>query len=552
MQEIINRFFNEKDGLGQIRLRCKSLSSDKNLNDSEKVAIAVTGAIIELNLLSDSSTSQYIDNYRPGQSFLSMIETGVHGVSNIYIKAFFFDVLQVNQRNKYENSKLALESYWKICCDRETLSEKREFYIRMFRILTALGKGRKNILPLYFHPIKREILNADMRKDCYSITKLVEEMVPLKQESGEYISFIEQIRDSMQFFVDNNEFRHFRECNHVLALLLPELSKDYGAEVARAYILEANYKNTPNALLYTIVDLYKKALKIYQKLQINTDDTHRYRLQLIEIQKKAARQHHQFGSLAPIPLTVPEFTMPEFESFINGVHWLISLDFPPREQFYVTENEKKDFLHQLFLSSVVTDAMGNTVGTDENNAKDVYRMAAIYRDIVTKTILRPSFEMFSKKFSVSEEEVYWLISESSFIPEERLAIYAHGLYFGFCQDYGTAVHLLLPQIENGLRFLLKKNQIVTRKLTDDVQTENSLVFMLSSLKTILKQDLIFDLEGLLNEPFGNNMRNLVAHGLCEEIVLYTAPGFYTWWIALKLAIDIESYIITDHNVVKND
>ena len=90
---------------------------------------------------------------------------------------------------------------------------------------------------------------------------------------------------------------------------------------------------------------------------------------------------------------------------------------------------------------------------------------------------------------------------------------------------------------------MKNHDKITRKITEDIQTENGLSTCFNNLKGILHEDLIFDLEGLLNESFGENIRNLVAHGLYESRRFFRSPGFYTWWIALKLALDLDRYLV---------
>lgn len=45
---------------------------------------------------------------------------------------------------------------------------------------------------------------------------------------------------------------------------------------------------------------------------------------------------------------------------------------------------------------------------------------------------------------------------------------------------------------------------------------------------------MFDLQGLLVERFGHNLRNRVAHGLIDYVPCYSYESEYLWWIVLRL------------------
>jgi hypothetical protein len=544
--EIINKYFAAGDRLGHILVKTESMLEEPQLPELEKEVFTYLDVVLKLALLNPNSKAKDINDHKPGQETLAVFEDIAPRIDNLYIRAFFLDILQVNKRNKFVHAKLAIQTYWLICESCETLSDKRDYYIRVLRILVGLGKGRKQTAEFYFGVIKNAVLAADMGKDCYSVTKLTEEMIPIQEDPDQYLPLLDKIKAAVQPFLESREFRHYRECNHVLALLLPDDSVAYGTEVARSYIMDVDdWDSRTNALQYLVAEGYKKGLRVFQNLGIKNQETESYRQKLVVILKKAAAQQQLIGALPPVPLAQLEFEMPEFESFIQGVYWVISWELPPKSAFLSDlESKKKEYFHLKHMGSTMTDASGNTVDVSPDNAKLIYKDAALTREVICKKILKPSFDKFSEKFSISETEVYWLISESSFIPEERKDIYAHGLYHGFCGNFAVAVHLLLPQIENGLKVLLEGHDKITHKIIEEIQTANGLTTYFNHLQDVLHEDLIFDLEGLLNESFGENIRNLVAHGLYSTGRFFMHPGFYTWWIALKLALHLERYLVS--------
>jgi len=54
------------------------------------------------------------------------------------------------------------------------------------------------------------------------------------------------------------------------------------------------------------------------------------------------------------------------------------------------------------------------------------------------------------------------------------------------------------------------------------------------MKEILGEDITFDLQGLLVEPAGSNIRNLMAHGLIAHDQFFSEPIVYLWWLTLRL------------------
>lgn len=546
MSEMINNFFLKNDDTGVIYLKSTRLIFSEELNEREKKAIFYIKDIFELSLINSDNKVNNIGDYKPGQEALGILEILVDNTLNPYIKAYLLDILQSNKKNKFANAKSAIESYFKICESHNDLSSKRDYYIRILHILKGLGKGNKPIISTFFEIIKQDILNADLFEECYFVTELIKEITMLNVESIQYEPFIIKIENVLGQLLSQGEFKHYRECHQVLSLLKREDSKTHLTEVARGYIMEANeYELIENASQHIIAEMYKKGIRKFKLLNIKNKETRSLGKKLIEIQKKASNQLSSLVIMAPISLSHGiEIEMPDFKNIYQAVYWFIGLDLPLKSKFVKNlEKNKKEFFHLQHFNSIMTDSQGNTIGVSDDHEKLIYREASLMRENICKMILMPSYDKLCDSFAISELEVYELISQSKFIPQERLGIYTHGLYNGFCGNFVVAVHLLLPQIENGIRFILNNRGIITTKLVGEVQTENGLTTNLNSLKNILHEDLIFDLEGLLNEPFGDNFRNDVSHGLCETSKLNSAPGFYTWWIALKLSLEIEQYML---------
>jgi hypothetical protein len=139
---------------------------------------------------------------------------------------------------------------------------------------------------------------------------------------------------------------------------------------------------------------------------------------------------------------------------------------------------------------------------------------------------------------VSESDLLTLITPSAFIPSGREFLYAKGLYAGLTQDFVVSTHLLIPQLENSLRHLLKQqgvNVIVDNPKTG-TQSHLQLETILgkSELEQMLRYDIVQDLTGLLIKNSNANLRNRVAHGLQSDF--NTATTIYLWWLTLRLCL----------------
>ena len=104
-------------------------------------------------------------------------------------------------------------------------------------------------------------------------------------------------------------------------------------------------------------------------------------------------------------------------------------------------------------------------------------------------------------------------------------------------DYLVALHLLVSQVEDSLRYLLERQREITSKLdADGIQEVMDLneLLRLPALLPILGQDLVFEMEGMFVDRFGSNFRNKLAHGLLYSGDFYTDQATYIWWSILRL------------------
>ena len=116
-------------------------------------------------------------------------------------------------------------------------------------------------------------------------------------------------------------------------------------------------------------------------------------------------------------------------------------------------------------------------------------------------------------------------------------MYALGFKSAIDGDSEIALHLLIPQFENSIRHILTQSGHITSGLdSHGIQDERSLnqTLRLPEIKNLIDENLLFDLQGLLVERFGANLRNLMAHGLMSHHAFYSHQTTYLWWLMLKI------------------
>jgi hypothetical protein len=134
-------------------------------------------------------------------------------------------------------------------------------------------------------------------------------------------------------------------------------------------------------------------------------------------------------------------------------------------------------------------------------------------------------------------DILSIVSHSPFVPPEREYLFAKGLYAGLTGDFFTSTHILIPQIENSIRYLLWRGGKITSGLDNrGIQNEHDLNSTLRrpDVDSIFDEDTLFDLKCLLVEHAGSNLRNRMAHGLISDGEFMSPLMSYVWWLTLRL------------------
>lgn len=153
----------------------------------------------------------------------------------------------------------------------------------------------------------------------------------------------------------------------------------------------------------------------------------------------------------------------------------------------------------------------------------------------------PALETMLVEHRLQEKDFILLCNQSSIVPPSRAYAFGKALFAGYDLDFDTALHKLVPQIENMVRYHLKAAGAVTTTLdVEGLETEKGLSSLLELPQAlqVFGENLIFEMTALFCDSQGPNIRNNLAHGLMESKDFESAHAIYAWCLALRLVFNV--------------
>ncbi|MDB6017483.1 MAG: hypothetical protein JWR19_1972 [Pedosphaera sp.] len=215
----------------------------------------------------------------------------------------------------------------------------------------------------------------------------------------------------------------------------------------------------------------------------------------------------------------------------------------------------------LFATEYLDDE-GKTVARTEGaspTAKDLeeehikakmFEMAGrVQWNLRAQTTIIPALSQINSEHNIEPRDFAFLLLHNPFVSHGREDIIARALLAGLRGDWLVATHLIPPQIEHMLRYILAQRGKLTSSLdSEGIEAEyplGKLLCAISDIEELLGKDLLFDLRGILVEKPGVNLRNRMAHGLMNNNAFYDLSAIYLWWLLLKLCcLPILNYLET--------
>ncbi|MCB4321903.1 hypothetical protein KOE80_06765 [Alcaligenes sp. 13f] len=281
----------------------------------------------------------------------------------------------------------------------------------------------------------------------------------------------------------------------------------------------------------------------------------------IEILKKELQQYEK-NSLSeysefsiPIDLTKErEATSDEFAEL--EVHeMLLRLAF-------IAQNPKKIALHaqclkkknEYFFSAIFrktySDEEGKVIATapaaplygnpsEEWFDHESLTEMALHYHILVEGRIKPAFITMSRNQAIDERHFEPIAYHSIFVPPGHESIFSIGFARLIQGDMVSAAHLLIPQLENSLRYVLNNRGSSTAKMNLNLtQEDQSLSQMYSNRRGELEQvfgvDMTYAFHLLFNLKGGPMLRHEMAHGKFTTSHSYQSSCIYACWLIYHL------------------
>jgi hypothetical protein len=305
----------------------------------------------------------------------------------------------------------------------------------------------------------------------------------------------------------------------------------------------------PNTYYPTILSLYTNSLKELKGI-VNVDQTRKR----IERKIKQEQSHHsemlrQVGINLNIDLDITEdIAALNIEGFSNGYSLMLELPIIESARIESALNEPSQSpLANLFNTYVYYTPKGTVSGISNQEEFNANLSRNRWRDLHIR-ILRDIKRVMDIDTLITKDLVAQLIERcnTSFIPADRTHLFIEGIYAGFQNDFITAAHILIPQVENSLKNIVELCQRNTTRLAEDIQNDNTLGTILELEKNgkmldgICNRDLLKELNSFLIDNNSVNFRNQLCHGLMTPLLI-DYYGIYLWWLVIKLVTQTDYY-----------
>lgn len=240
------------------------------------------------------------------------------------------------------------------------------------------------------------------------------------------------------------------------------------------------------------------------------------------------------------------------QDFQSAIFSLALLTAPTKTSFLrhqAQENARNFPLSNLFPGVIINDSgkvtarqPGSVLSNNPDEAEAATRFAmnqdAVYHQTFqAQALIEPARFQINLEHAIRIDDLRPITENSFFVPPGREYLFAKGLYSGLAGDFLTSTHILIPQIEHSIRYLLwNRGALPSGFDSRGIQNEHNLNTTLyrPEITSIFDEDTLFDLKNLLIEHSGSNLRNRMAHGLLNDSEFLSPLMSYLWWLTLRL------------------
>ncbi|WP_449416252.1 DUF4209 domain-containing protein [Phormidium nigroviride] len=563
-QDVVNSS-ERKDCFSYFNAFWKAVEAQESRNIREKAVFEILAAVTSA-AIKPESTEEFFANIFNNltDEQLDFLTTIAPEISDPELQARVTDILWVRRRN-YPMAQLAIPAYLQSATTLESPDHWTHCVDRIERALRLARKIKYQHEAVVAH-IEAVLARYNGEDPLWLSAKLMELLQEYRLgEPAKYGVLAEKAAKLAESAQDWHRARTLWSVKAVWHRMEKDYSKELSASMSAAetYVKEAEsaLKRTPPSYLLAS-SFMERAVQAFRSIRGTKEETVDAKARAEQVHKLLLQyQEEARKEMIPIYLEMDDdiSELPEKarnrvrgKNFQEALFALALLGAPTdisrlRQQ---VQQQARDFvMSHLFpvvmmneMGKVIAHQLGSVLSDNPKEAEaatcfEMCRNAIYYQNIHAQAYIDPARYQINLEHGVRINDILSIVSHSPFIPPEREYLFAKGLYAGLTGDFFTSIHILIPQIENSIRYLLWQRGIITSGLDDrGIQNEHNLNSTLYRLEiaSIFDENTLFDLKCLLVEHSGSNLRNRMAHGLISDSEFMSPLMSYTWWLTLRL------------------
>jgi len=169
----------------------------------------------------------------------------------------------------------------------------------------------------------------------------------------------------------------------------------------------------------------------------------------------------------------------------------------------------------------------------------IARVEGLRRQSDVEGMIEPARRLIHREHPLDHIDFRVLAEMSPLVPADRAALFALGFTRFFGGDFASALHILVPQLENSLRYVLKQAGVEPSAIHSDMTQENRTLSVILTrdrepLETFIDPAIVYEIENLFDFRGGPTIRHQLAHGLMSTDEFYGTDSIYACWFMFRL------------------
>lgn len=491
---------------------------------------------------------------------LRSLEGWAQSLKDPELRARFLDVLWVQARC-FTAAKGAVDAYIASALRLEHPEEWTSCHKRLeraLRLAAGLGKGGAELLALVLEAIEAMVHRHQGKDPLYLTMALVQLLLEFKHgDANQYSAYARVAASSAEagqaFWRAKDYYQLAAECNRVAGDVDGETMALRSS--AECLVKEAELAYTqPGRGARTAAAILSDAVEAMRQIPDRRERATELHAQLISLQKEVVEELKEVSTSMDVSeLVQGALDLVRGKSLRDAVFALCAMAKPPsiaKLLKQVRERARIEVLGSMAWCQVV-NSRGQVVaiapgleaeGDDPSQPGLRWRMFSIAsegRSLTVQAMLNPARLEIYGVHSPNRQDIAGLIQHSPWIPPGHAESVVRALVAGFDGDMILVGHLVPPQLEAMIRYVVESRGGATSKLEPGgVQPERSLGPLLETPEAleVFGADGVFELQDLFTEQLGTNLRNEVAHGLLDDSGFSSSDVLYAWWLLLRYCV----------------